>query len=894
MVGDYHDHPIRYHGDDLLDGGLGDDTLRGLGGCDTLIGGPGADALDGDEPNLQSGGTNDDYIQGDAGNDTLWGGLGADTLLGGAGDDLISGDYEQTPEIEHGADYLDGGSGNDTLLGGGGDDTLFGGEGTDFLRGDSGNNVFEGGAGNDHLEALDGDDIYYFGAGDGLDVIADAGGSNVMKFGAGFSAENLQAEIRQIEMSPVLRLSNRAGDTVLIKNHQAWHGSIFSFSDGSVLGYQDVINKTLAPVVGIVPRVTEATDNKGKTENTSESMDVAGISVQPAIDDSSEEHEANVDGGIFAAGKFFAEVEGKRSASRRATGFSLNDQGVWVRSHIVTTDTGYTTYTDLINESVESGALSDPPQWMGSVYGRAVYSDRQTSSTSQTTFRNVKAEGVMPSAVHEPHYYRSGSGSGFSFKTGDVIVEDRKESGSIEGWYIYPAGSFGSGETVRKEFRWNVTTETIKHKIVQGDPAGGRVNLEVGNVFHGGAGDDLIVAYAGSPLDYGTANDRFPGAVFSAGAGNDTLLGSEGADYLISGSGIDWLYGENGADTYRVQKHAGATTIIADVLTPVFLRPELGVAGWRDEFGVADQDTVILPDEAKREGLQLSWGAALLETVNIELAPDPPREAYRHPPRVHMLYSTLDIKWGGTQKVRIALPNAGDIEGSGIEVIKFSDGTSVSLKELLEASQLGPAPGTYHNGVLVDNTVSFKSIRDGGILPLVGSHGNDTLSGSGEIRGMRGDDLLSGSVGNDVLSGGAGNDTLSGGAGDDIYKYDGLGRDVIDNTGGGFDGIDFSAVGLSIEHLRFHRERDDLVIVVSYGMAPKIRVVNHFSGNEAAVGFIRVLGEANSTQDYTAAQLAERLDPRPPLRDVEDILIKENEESSLALTEIIKFYELNI
>ncbi|RBJ72983.1 hypothetical protein C3L29_034645, partial [Pseudomonas sp. MWU12-2534b] len=122
----------------------------------------------------------------------------------------------------------------------------------------------------------------------------------------------------------------------------------------------------------------------------------------------------------------------------------------------------------------------------------------------------------------------------------------------------------------------------------------------------------MIVAYALTPLDYGSVNDRLPGAILSAGAGNDTLLGSEGADYLISGSGIDWLYGENGADTYTVQAHAGATTIIADVLSPVFQRPEVGVTGWKDEYGLIDQDVVILPDGARLEELQLSWGAVLI------------------------------------------------------------------------------------------------------------------------------------------------------------------------------------------------------------------------------------------------------------------------------------------
>jgi hypothetical protein len=158
---------------------------------------------------------------------------------------------------------------------------------------------------------------------------------------------------------------------------------------------------------------------------------------------------------------------------------------------------------------------------------------------------------------------------------------------------------------------------------------------------------------------------------------------------------------------------------------------------------------------------------------------------------------------------------------------------------------------------------------------------------------MEGDDVLTGSPGDDLLLGGPGNDTLTGGAGNDIYRYDGLGRDVIINRGEGLDGIDFSERRLTIDNLKFHRERDDLVIVVDYGMAPKIRVSNHFAAGESAIGFIRV-SEGTATQDYSAMQIAERLHPLPPLRDVEDILIKGDEEAQRAMIEIIQFYELNV
>jgi Ca2+-binding RTX toxin-like protein len=879
LSGDYTDHPVRYHGDDFLDGGVGDDTLLGMGGSDTLVGGQGNDALDGDEHNLKAGGTNDDYIQGNAGNDTLWGGLGADTLYGGADDDFLLGDYELRPETEHGADYLDGGAGNDTLLGGGGNDTLYGGAGGDYLRGGPGNNVFGGGSGNDYLDGLDGDDIYHFGAGDGVDVIADTGGNNIIKFGPGFTADNLKADIIVVDVGPVLRMSNGLGDAIRIRDFEKWQSSSFSFSDGSVLSFQGVMKIVQGPV---------------------DVSSLAEISLVGGADGSST-HNAAVDTPRLKGDndklwgeEFLANMKKRRSAFILASGFVLNAQGAWSKSHITDNEYSYHEKTNLIVESFQAGSLSETPDRMSLVSGRAVLSERSSNTTSRTESIPSAVGGLEYTPKQEPQYYPSGSSySGFALSAGEVVIENKSATGVIQGWYVYPAGSFESGAVSYKQFSWDVTTETIRHQVVQGDDAGGRVNLEGGNIFHGGAGDDLVVTVKDPDVNYGEHEGKTPGAFLSGGAGNDTLLGSDGADYLVSGSGHDWLYGENGPDTYIIGEHAGATTIIADMLSPVFLRPEVGVAGWKSESGPDDTDTVRLPDGIILEQLQLSWGAVLVEAVNIELSPNPQRGTYRSPPRGLMLYSTLDISWGKEQQVRIVLPNASDLGGSGIEVIKFADGATIRLEQLIANSKLGPAPDSYHSGILVVDAPLVRSSRDNKTLPLVGGRGDDTLSGAGEIRGMQGDDSISGGPGDDVLWGGPGDDTLAGGAGNDVYKYDGLGRDLIVNASGGIDGIDFTDFDVSILQLKFHRDNDDLVVVVNYGSSPKIRAVNHFLGGDAAISFIRVQGVDRVPQDYTADQLVELLHALPPLRDAEDILLRNDDEALQAAKEIIQFYGLN-
>ncbi len=103
--------------------------------------------------------------------------------------------------------------------------------------------------------------------------------------------------------------------------------------------------------------------------------------------------------------------------------------------------------------------------------------------------------------------------------------------------------------------------------MVKGDQTGGRVDLEPGNIFQGGSGDDLVVTY-GRFLANDEGQAFMPGVFLMGERGDDILLGASGADYLVSGSGYDRLYGERGSDTYIIIAQPGATTIIADRVSP--------------------------------------------------------------------------------------------------------------------------------------------------------------------------------------------------------------------------------------------------------------------------------------------------------------------------------------
>lgn len=110
-------------------GGGGNDQILGTATGNRLDGGDGADLLDGR-----------------GSNDILYGGDGDDVVLGGTGDDHVDGG--------NGADTLEGGDGNDIVLGGAGDDVIRGGAGDDYILAGAGADHINGGAGNDTVSYI--------------------------------------------------------------------------------------------------------------------------------------------------------------------------------------------------------------------------------------------------------------------------------------------------------------------------------------------------------------------------------------------------------------------------------------------------------------------------------------------------------------------------------------------------------------------------------------------------------------------------------------------------------------------------------------------------------------------------------------------------------------------
>jgi len=160
-------------------------------------------------------------LTGTAGSDWLSGSNWSDLISGLGGDDELYG-------LE-GDDVIRGDGGNDSVWAGGGNDGIEGGEGNHTIYGESGDDVIDGGSGDDVLYGWTGNDVYFFGKGDGKDVIGgdsirwwygEAIGYNVLKLKSGVMAD----EVRLTRDGDALLLSiEGTEDSITASNFFAWN-----------------------------------------------------------------------------------------------------------------------------------------------------------------------------------------------------------------------------------------------------------------------------------------------------------------------------------------------------------------------------------------------------------------------------------------------------------------------------------------------------------------------------------------------------------------------------------------------------------------------------------------------------------------------------------------------
>jgi len=295
-----------------------------------------------------------------------------------------------------------------------------------------------------------------------------------------------------------------------------------------------------------------------------------------------------------------------------------------------------------------------------------------------------------------------------------------------------------------------------------------------------------------------------PGAPIVGGAGNDTLTGTNQAEFLfgdaasdtlVAGDGNDVLYGGAGNDA--MQGQVGADTLY-------------GEAGDDTHTGGTGND--LLSDGAGADVYVYNSGDGVDSIADIDFAAS-----------TDVLKFT-DLNPGDITLVRGVSPNPDHLlvtvkstthvitianqftsgQNYGVEQMQFANGTIWTRAQIAYLTSTGatlapgaPIVGNSGANSLVGTNQAEHIFGDPGNDTLAGGDGNDILyggTGNDLMQGQVGVDTLYGEAGDDTHTGGTGNDLLSDGAGADVYVYaSGDGADFIGD-------IDFAA---SVDVLKF-------------------------------------------------------------------------------------------
>jgi polysaccharidase protein len=269
--------------------------------------------------------------------------------------------------------------------------------------------------------------------------------------------------------------------------------------------------------------------------------------------------------------------------------------------------------------------------------------------------------------------------------------------------------------------------------------------------------------------------------VITGSAGNDNLVGTDGADVIWgdplqdgptggndtirSGKGNDYISGGAGADTYVAERGGGVDTI--RWFEAGKDKVDVKLFGWKSLA------------EMQAAGVTMTAGADANSTP------------------------ILTLNFGSGDAFKIA--GVSSLAASDF-VFAPSTGGSTPTQPPATATISGTAGNDKLTGKdNVNDVIGGKGGHDtlsglSGDDILYGDAGNDMLyggAGNDTLEGGAGSDQLFGDAGNDRLNGGAGNDTLRGGAGNDVFVFTkGSGVDLVMDFIAGQDKIDLSAFGL--------------------------------------------------------------------------------------------------
>ncbi len=733
-------------GDDILDGGSGNDYFEAGDGNNILYGGDGGDYLkSGNGNNILYGGDGGDYLKSGNGNNTLDGGDGGDYLKSGNGNNTLDGG--------DGDDYLESGDGNDILNGGSGDDYLESGDGDDILDGGSGDDYLYSGTGNDSLNGDLGNDHYQFAAGDGIDIIEDSGGTDVIEFDASVQLADL--EFNQVDNDLIL-LNNKTADQITIKN---WAAA----SDNQIENL--ILNETslsLAQLVDDFNRVKIGTigdDNLLLTKNIAQVN--AGVGNDTIVDQTlnNTNYIFNLGDGqdsIRDSGSVADQISFGAGISAEQLLFSQsgNDLVIALNSQDQITIRDYA----LQDNRIESLNFAD-----GS----------QINLATTLSQHGILNDTVNPKLTNNDDIIWASTGGTYALREGNnqLVISNSGPSNTV---------SAGAGND---------------RVLIMGDSTN-KLNLGAGdNVIElNGNGNSTITTGVGNDVIHAGNGDN----IIRAGDGDNTITLGAGTQNIVTGRGNDKI--ELGAG--NIALNSGAGDDIVNILNLQTLQQAtINLGEGNDQLNVTGTDGLVkVTAGLGADNLQLSGvntqisdagGNNLVNIDNHELM-----TAANNIVRLGAGDDVLNLSSDGTSSLSLGDGNNQlEIIGNGVNSVSAGvDNDHVLI--------LGDSTNKLNLGA-GDNLIDIQGNTSNTITTGVGNDVIHVQNGDNIIRAGDGDNFITLGVGTQNIVTGSGNDkielssgnvTLNSGAGNDEVKLNqtvasintlnlGVGDDVLTLNG---------------------------------------------------------------------------------------------------------------
>ena len=879
-------------GNNYLDGEEGDNTLFADGGSNTLVAGNGSDTL------AAHGGNN--YLNGsDGSNLVVTNGLGGNTLMAGSGDDTLS--------AEGGNNILNAGDGNNTLVATGGFNTLTAGSGDDMLQAEGGGNSLFGGAGADTLyvrmggdnllDGGEGRDLYVFDAGFGVSHIADSGGlGNSLQFNFDFAGSGIVVGLGS------LKLSFATGDELHIDNYDPNDptGSCvidtFVFNDRT-LSLQEILDLG-GPAVDFTqgPDII-GTDFADILTGTDKAEHIYGLAGNDTIDGGAGADtlvggygndiyivDNAGDAVVELAGQGWDEVRssvsytlGAQLESLVLTGTdNINGTGNYRESHIVGNEGdnvlsagggavnwllgqgGNDTLIGAYGEDhLDGGAGADVMVgWNGddSYFvddaGDTITEnvnegyDQVYSSISYTLGANI--ERLMLTGVDDINGVGNGLDNWIDGNDGNNILQGGGGNDRLDGGLGADTMAGGTGsDTYIVQDAGDIVVEAVNagtdqvSSYVDYSLTDNVENLNLMGTAATGVGNALNNVISGN---LGSNSARINYRLYG-GAGNDSLTGNYGNDYLDGGTGADSMTGRLGNDTYVVDStgdrvienlNGGIDTILSSITyTLGYQQENLTLTGSANINGTGNElSNILIGNDGDNVLIDPSWGNDILDGgagADIMSGGYYSDTYYVDNVGDQVIETDANIYTGGNDQVYslVSFSLGANVENLTLTGTNQIDGTGNELNNKLVGNEADNilTGGAGNDIYIVQNSGDVVVEEAGGGVDKVYAYSDFTLSGNTEylylyegaitgtgddsdnyIEGGVSDNTLYGMAGNDNLNGRGGNDTIFGGDGDD-YIYGGWDEYVRDENwnwslatnndyldgGGGNDNIDGGA-----------------------------------------------------------------------------------------------------